>query len=280
MNDPTQQALIIRPRQDAYEFAEGGSSTTIVAALPNKVEFDKDEGYLMYFEPDLKYPIAGLLDPVALKSGDVIKKYLKTTLHLIASPPFLFATIIAVLLPIKKIEKRFLWDFADLCAHETKEFIFKLDRYTRAVREIRRALEATAESFFVDQKTKYAIMRIIKSVGMILENDRPYRYAFQDVLTEMDRTELYSHPTREIKRLVNIFSNRFKARDFKQIGRLAWIMCMLKPDVKEFIRKFLLELDLTKLRMDTKDKYMAYLQEGYNYAGLSKEQRLEIHKTL
>ena len=274
--DPTQQALIIRPKQDAYEFAEGGMPPTIVAAIPTKVEFDKDEGFLMWFEPN-KYPIAGLLDPIAVKSGDVIKKNLKTILHVLATPPFLFASIIAGFLPMKKFEAKLILDFSDLCNVETKEFIFKLDRYTRAVREIRRAGQATIDLLYGDSINGY---RIVKAITMILENDRPYRYALQDVFSQINRVELYIHPTREIKKLVDVLSQRFKSRNFKQIGRLVWIVCLLRPEVRKFIVKFLLELDLTKIKMDTKDKYWAYLQQGYDYEGLTYEQRAEIHKTL
>lgn len=270
MDDPTKGSLVIRPKPDAYKYKQGGTSESIVAMYPSKIIFDEKEGYEMTFD-ELKYPINCLLDPIALMAADRIKKSIKRELKLLASFPFIISVFLFAIFPRKKIINRWLDDFSEFVFLETKEFILEEPKLGRVARELHRAFSIGADK---------VLQQLVDAFCMIMDQDRPYRYRVQDILPLINKALLLENPAREIKHVINILIARDHARPWGQLGNLAYWAIRLYPDLRETIVAMLMEVDLVLIAMDTRDKYLSYRQTGYDYGGLSQEERETIHPTL
>jgi len=116
---------------------------------------------------------------------------------------------------------------------------------------------------------------------MILEHDTFYRFRVQDVLPELNKKWLKENPRKEIKRIIDILFSREKGVVYKWRGLEKILMFILRfRQLQDFIVKFLLEIDLEKIRFDEADWYYVLDISSYLFGGTTHQERLEVLKRL
>lgn len=112
------------------------------------------------------------------------------------------------------------------------------------------------------------------NLGQIFEYDDAYRYRFQDIMTELDVELFKKNPTKELKRLVNIFKDRTLDSVYESKKNIIDLFIFSSY----FLRKhFIKHVDyLKKCERDESDWYWSCLRgDNYLYKGMSKE---DCHK--
>jgi len=249
------EPLIFRLHESCYKYREGATPSSVTTAVVNKVDFDKDEGFLSYFN-GLKLPRPSVLNIFALRGVDSVKKYIKAWLRVLTHP-FSFKRI-------------FLEQFQEFAFNELQEFVLKEQFWPRAVREINRL----GLLFGFDEK-------IVEPICVILDQDLAYRWRLQDVLSSMDTNMMQKNPARETKRLFNLLSSRDEERQSKNwrpIGWLVYLVMLIFPSARRLVRQLGKEMRPDRMVLNENDLYNCLLQTGYDYFGLNQAQRAEMHK--
>jgi len=112
----------------------------------------------------------------------------------------------------------------------------------------------------------------------IINADNAYRYRLQDLFNETDKNRLLDNPRKEIKRLMLVnrkrevqhkvsVSNKFKL--FAMVISFA----LLHPRIKRAFRKGILMSKYKNLLPDDGDWFWMCLRPGYDYFGLSLQER-------
>lgn len=168
------------------------------------------------------------------------KRVLMATIRLINKHKWL-----AILLLFKKSLIDWFVDIyeADLIKHQLKE-----DEFCPAIRELIRV----GRKFIDNEKFVYCI-------AMILQFDNAYRLRFQDAFST-------DNPIKTLLEREKDIAIKYKM--------LKWMLPFLK------INKFIKKMDKDKIKLDKTDWYFCLRRQGYNFGGLSYEERLKIAKQL
>ena len=83
----TERYIVKLPRE-LYQNQKLAPPSGVRGRILKKVEFPKSGGVLAYFE-NTKYPTWGLMDMEILGRVNSIKKYAKSKIEMIATPPFI-----------------------------------------------------------------------------------------------------------------------------------------------------------------------------------------------
>lgn len=242
---------------ELYEVRTGGAPVAIVGVQQDKKEpfpFDEEEGLMSAFE-GWKYPRPQVPDPFALRAADNVKKYIKGWMEFLHHPSI----------------SNWLRLFADFGRSETEEF-WMIERVRpRMVRELLRVGRICQVNDW-----------IMKTIGVIFEQDFNYRHPFQDVVSLLDKDALNKNPAKEVKRLIYILNDRWHwgGKHWKKKAWVVWMILKLSPKARRFIRQFGKELNLKKMELRKYDLYSCLLTQNYDYLGLSYPERREMHKTL
>ena len=113
-----------------------------------------------------------------------------------------------------------------------------------------------------------------KIMAHIFEYDDAYRYRLQDVMSELNKENLFKNPRKELSRLVDLLIVRDTAQNmrdkFKTVKLFLWL---LVPFKRKFL-KSIKDLDLDKMKFDEDDRYWVLLRnDEYLFFGENKEQR-------
>jgi len=137
--------------------------------------------------------------------------------------------------------------------------LLKEECWSQPVREIRRVLK-------IDETLKDAI-------SLILQNDMAYCYRMQDILGEPNKD---NPPIKEIKRLVDLSISRDHGSGLsevlKKLRKYLWLLRFTKA------KAMLMDLNIDEIRLSREDIYWTSIVPGYDYRGLSYEQRLKEYK--
>jgi len=183
------------------------------------------------------------------------------------------------------------------------------DRYNRMTRELRRAGTAVLERMNgvilggrdagipilnhdyliasegnLELRKKREMLEVIAPLleffCLFIEFDNAYRFPLQDILPEIDRGKIKDNPIKEIKRLTKMMLSRCTETsgfDFK-IGPVFFLLraaMFFNKELRQFVREFLLELNVLEIKMDESDWYFSLNRKGYNLKGIPYEKRLE-----
>jgi len=155
---------------------------------------------------------------------------------------------------------------------------------------LKRKLESIGESFetminerFKDRITKRDECELVKAISdfvcLFLENDNAYRFRIQDgFFGKLNKDNILKFGVvYEVKRLLNILIEREIDVKQKFIGlkRIAIPLLIISPEIKSWLTRFLLEIDVDKLKLDEHDWYFCLRRRGYKFGGISLEERLK-----
>lgn len=129
-----------------------------------------------------------------------------------------------------------------------------------------------------------AIAKLIAFICLFLEHDNAYRFPFQDVFSELNKENLKKSLLKELNRLANIFISREPKTGpiYKLVAMKSIIFgfLLINKDSREFVKEFLLELNIDQIKMDDNDWYFCLNRTGYNFKGLSYEERVKIRRQI
>ena len=117
--------------------------------------------------------------------------------------------------------------------------------------------------------------KVVYFFAMILQFDNAYRFRFQDIVSEIKKDNL---GIKEIQRLFTLFLERENSegvRDKLLLIRRFIPLLYLSLKLYRFIKDFVLELDLDKIRPDESDRYFMLNRVSYDFFGIPYEERLK-----
>ena len=231
------------------------NKTRLIASIPTKARIERtaEGGLLTYFEGQ-KYPVHGALTDEALWATEMLKKYVMGWARVLAGNPF-------------KVVERWVFNFGRFSEAIFVPY-FRVEDLSPSVRH------------FYDVSVKLwqdeTSVNVTKGICMILENDKAYRFRWQDIMMCASRQALIDNPSKEITRLVKIYMRREKRKEYQSLKWLIKVFLFFKPSVKKIIRDFAREADFKKFAMDRWDFHAALRQKSYDYDDKGYEERLAI----
>lgn len=118
----------------------------------------------------------------------------------------------------------------------------------------------------------------LKFIFFFIEYDNAYRFRISDALKNLDKEAARKNVIKETKRLLDLMIERenpdFGIR-YKWIGirRLVIPAMYVSKQLREFIKEFLLELDINQIRPDEHDYYFQLRRDTYMFDGRPFEER-------
>jgi len=207
---------------------------------------------------DVKHKYPGYPDPDIFPRLDVVKRSLMMVLR-----------NSWLLLIFKKHRQQFLYDFRILVERAfnapLKKYWLDPRMYCKSGREIYRV------------SSQYHDDTLSKAVCILWEYDNAYRFRGQDFLTMYQTRGLFGAIDGLIERSTD---QDGMIRKFKQIRILLKTIRFLKPSLFRAIIKILNELDIKEIEFTPADKYFCYFKKGYDYCGLTYEERLSLRPSL
>lgn len=186
---------------------------------------------------------------------------------------FSFSFLAFLILP-KSLKKKLFFlfydFFANLSAISLKRHLILPNKYCVVSQEIRRAFLRVAG----DNDRSISANDIF---SMMVEYDYAYRARLQDFLPFLDKEKLKKNSKKEISRVLEILAERDSidySKRWRKLKMMVGVILLFK-EVKDFVVRFLLELDLEKIKMTETDWYYVLDRKDYNYGGLSHEERLK-----
>lgn len=114
----------------------------------------------------------------------------------------------------------------------------------------------------------------------LIEYDTAYRYRFQDIMAEVNKTNFQKHPILEIKRLAELLFERERDKNwesgmgkFRKFMPLAYIYLFFDRKLLKAIKKFVDELNIDEVKLSPEDIYWTNTYPDYDFRGLSFAQR-------
>ena len=151
-------------------------------------------------------------------------------------------------------------------------FKMKTLRYSDSVREIHRAFSFSVKGENARQTELREKFRDL--LCMVLEFDNAYRFRFQDIIPELDKTKLKRNPSKELLRLLNILVSRELTQEVKDtwfLLRLAIrFYLFVDRDMKRILQTCLFELDLEKIALSVEDRHFCDKRKDYKFGYLEK----------
>lgn len=173
-------------------------------------------------------------------------------------------TIIAI-----KANKQVLCDWLEYMFN-LEEVRYKEQYYSQPVREIKRVLMGK-----IDEP-------IMEAIILVLENDAAYRYRFQDMIAELDKTQLDGFKIiKEVSRLVEILKDRTEPGEvmtnkYNNIRKILILALIFSTRTRRMIRNILKEMNIDEIKFSREDLYWINQHKGgYNFRGLSLKERQE-----
>lgn len=237
---------------------------TVSGVITEKIEISKEYGTLIYCKGE-KFPVKGrLLDQELLLDVDTFKKFIKGFIRIISFHPIL----------------EFFYVISEICTQRlAPHFLDESIYYDSATKEIMRAGMVAFGGVRV-RGTDIGT-NLVEGIGCTFNADRPYRYRTQDVLQERN---LKNWTPYEVYRLIALLAKRDGQRSWKGIGLLIMLYLVVSPNPRKRVRKFLQELDISKLYYDDADLYFWLRNDdnnfGYNVMGMMKEERMNLWKKI
>ena len=165
-------------------------------------------------------------------------------------------TLLLVLFFRKEL-KAVLYEAAQAAYRQLKNYRFYDKRYCKAVKEIRRVMEAIKPA---DKENALVWDRIIMLTFLFLEFDIAYRYRVQYVLGRLDKKKLAHRPMKEIARLCALGAAREGSGQVKKVWQaLGWVVWVVRfiPAYRKYFVRFFTEVNPEEVGFTEADKFFA-----------------------
>lgn len=181
------------------------------------------------------------------------------------------------------------------------------ERYNKQAREIRRVTHLLVQMELLRLKKEFdnkgfplthynlhmtserELCELITCVGefvaLFIEYDNAYRFRLGDVLPLLNKQAVRDNVRKEVGRIIDILISRehptqgigWKWRDMK---RIIMLFLFISPFLREWTKRFLLELNLDEVALDEHDKYFCLQRRGYRFGGIPLAKRLKEKKRI
>lgn len=129
------------------------------------------------------------------------------------------------------------------------------------------------------------IATLAEFVYLFMEYDNAYRMRLQSILMLLDKEAVKKDVFKEFRRLYQTLINwedevhgiRYKWLELKP---LIYSFLFIDKRAKEFLKEFLLELDVDKVKLDEDDHYFVLKRRTFNFYGRSYDDRLAERKRI
>lgn len=253
--------------------------------IKERIETPESGGYFTY-HVSFPYPEKGLKNIYIVIANNMAKRALIGWIRFFGlktlAPLYLVFLFYPYKLKIKVIEK---W---------LTEFYSTAESYLETYNDIKQSYPAFLELRYygpLTRELKKGIEEFLVRLGIsahcadrfafyfvtLIEYDSAYYYRIEDLFTETSAEKL-KNSRREIKHLVNLLIQREKHAQiipkFKGMGLLlTWLF--LSPKIKRAFKKALEVMEFEKLQFDDADRYHVRQMKGYDYFGMTFEERLK-----
>lgn len=239
------------------------------------IEYPESGGIYVYLKGVL-YPTKGFPTPESVGACNIVKRHLIIQVKFLADKLFYPVFIYLALLPKGiRITLASKWanEFDNFASVVLEPYLLKDERYTPFAQELRKFLLYFLMELEI---SKWLSLLTSKILATLLEYDTAYRFRLQDLLSETTKEDIMRHPRKELKRLLNILSERDERVElnykFRSAGKIL-SLALLVPSLKRAFINSLNGIDFTKLQMDEADHYHCLKFAGYNFFGRTIEDR-------
>ena len=231
-----------------------------------QVEFPEKGGIVTYMG-DMPHPYKGFPFFEFVDKVDILKKISRSVLsglyHQLKRKKLLLVTLLPAIWLVKPLMRMYLY----VMYRQIDRFKVKREMYSDAVREIYRAFTGTTEFHQMFRDT----------LCMILEMDNAYRYRFQDIIVELDKSALLRNPRKELIRLLKILAEREKTQDIKDTWFLLKLVVNLylvsDKELRDFLKNALFGLNLYDVELKIEDKLFAAGRKDYTFGFMLKHDK-------
>ena len=124
-----------------------------------------------------------------------------------------------------------------------------------------------------------AIANFLEFLYLFLEYDNAYRFRLQDVFPLLDKKAVEENVTNEVKRLLDVLIDRELSEAQKKkwisIKRMVLPLLWLDYGIRTFVKKYLLEINLERVKPDEHDHYFTLRRTTYRFRDIPVEERVK-----
>ena len=240
------------------------------------------EGVVQHIK-DAEYPIKGFTSPETMFFVNIAKKDVIELAKILALPIFWPSYLVLLILPHKykmKVLNKMLASVTRKIHGVIGTFILKPKHQMPITQEIDWLLFSCLEKLGVETTLAE---KFAESFSHLIEYDNAYRYRVQDILSESSREKMTKNPSREIRRLMKILSERDPVKDvsykLKLMGLGVSVLLMFGKFKKAFVEA-LKECEFSKFQYDDADEYWVAFRKDYLFQGKTQEERAKIQEDL
>lgn len=237
------------------------------------------------------YLFKGYPDSRKIEAIRTSKKILSVVPRFLARKPtnliLLWILPLVFLFP-KSWKKKLFIEACDCFFSIAYYFLFNIipppEKYCVSVREIYRALTVVFDERIKDDLMMEMATKWRDTVCMTNEYDFAYRARKQNVLPEINIEALKKNPIKELNRVFDILIRREPAGGIRRkwirfkIAILFYLR--LNKGAREFVVRFLTEIDYKKIKMDDADWYYCLRRPEFNFSDISFEDRMKQVKIM
>jgi hypothetical protein len=229
----------------------------------------------------------GFIDKDIIDHVAVVKRVWIEDIKLMTRFPFL----IPIFLSQKGLRRYALISYAHLIQLkypfpfwkiQDSDFSLPIKELVKGLREATQHLKQDKFVIYnVGEVVRYTLDVLIDSVALVFFADNAYLFPLQDILSQLDKKKLGQNLRKEVNRLLDIGISRANhIHDKLKLFKLFINFLLFFPQFRKIVRIFLETINPANIEMDGADFYFSLKRRGYNYGGLSFEERLKIREEL
>ncbi len=213
----------------------------------------------------------------ATYATDIVKRYCMTLILSLAQKEMILPMIGFILTPWKfkrRVIALAVGKAAAFSDNILSAVFLKPEYYCRFSKAVRTMTEEFLTQLGVPAEDS---LSAAKALATVLEYDDAYRYRIEDVLSEFTFYDFYFRPSASLKKAREIIAKRdhqvgWKFAAFIRIARIALLSSRVRKAMRAALNSVAQKFH--HLQMDKADRYHSMLREGYDYGGMTTEQRI------
>lgn len=242
------------------------------------IEYPEKGGILAYFK-DCPFPAKGFPFPQAIQACNIAKRFFKRGVDVFMSK-YMAMPILGFMFSSKKrkIIENILDAYSDGAYYVLSPYFLSYEKYSECPKEIRYFLINFLKDIGIRQEV---VEKFSEVFSTLIQYDDAYRLRIEDIMSETTKEKMLKNPSKEIKKLINIFKKREPAiHNVDKFDKLAKIMILLFiiPKYKKAFIKAIKRSEFTNFQLDDSDRYHCMLREDYDFMGYNIKERIEMYK--